>query len=139
MTVLVPPLLPDDEVLLIAALRSRPPIMAASGARIGTILSGTFPAVRVALTGGQARPVDGTGSPTLQVECWGRDATTSAEGEASLLARTVDAHIPGLRGEYGAVGTIVGAWRIGHILKQPDSGQARYIVNLGLITQGATA
>lgn len=140
MTVL--PVMPDEEVLLVSALRRFPQITTLvttppGGPRLGTILGSVFPAIRVAQTGGGARPATGTTGPNLQVECWGRDTSSTSEGEASLIARTVDAHIEHLVGDYGPLGRIVGAWRVAHILKQPDTGQARFIVQVGLLIQGA--
>lgn len=131
-------LLPDAEALLIAALKAQTSVSSLCGGRVGTRLSGTYPAIRVTLLGGPARVVENTAQPELQVECWGNGAGGDAETQASDLARNVEAAVLVLRGTYGP-GTITGAWTVGLILHAPDASTSlvreRYIVTVGLTVQ----
>lgn len=134
------PLLPSAEALLIAALREQPPVTAICGTRIGTRLSGTYPAIRVTTLGG-GESVEGTNSPDLQVECWGNGGDPAAEIQASELSRVVHSvALSSLRGAYGA-GIIVGSWCYGGPLHSPDASTSpareRYIVTVGITMQAA--
>jgi hypothetical protein len=128
-------LLPSAQALLIAAYRATT-VAPMVGNRISTRLSGTYPAIRVTLLGGPDRPVDNTGQPEFQVECWGNGVGPAEEIEASDIARAVDAAVDDLPGTYTA-GRIVAAYRIGGIIHSPDpsTSRQRYIVQVGLVTQ----
>jgi hypothetical protein len=128
-------ILPDAEALLIAALKSQPAVTNLCGGRIGTRLSGTYPAIRITTLGGGESVTD-TGSPDLQVECWGDGTGSAAETQASDLARTVHSVGGNLRGMYGP-GTVVGSWTYGLPLHSPDPGTSRerYIVTVGITCQ----
>lgn len=129
-------ILPDAEALLVAALRARSSVASLCGGRVGTRLSGVYPAVRVTLIGGASRAVVNTGRPELQVECWGNGPDGVAEVQASDLARAVEAALPTLVGVYGP-GVIAGAATSGGVLHSPDgsTGRERYIVQASLVTQ----
>lgn len=128
-------LLPDAEALLIAALKARPEVVALCGGRVGTRLSGTYPAIRVTTLGGGDAVTD-TGTPNVQVECWGNGTDSTAEHQASDMARTVHAAAGGLAGTY-APGRVVGSWTFGLPLHSPDptTFRERYIVTVGLTMQ----
>jgi hypothetical protein len=128
-------LLPDAEALLIAALKAQPSVTALCGGRVGTRLSGTYPAIRVTTLGGGESVAD-TGSPDLQVECWGDGTGSAAETQASDLARTVHSVGGSLRGVFGP-GTVVGSWTYGLPLHSPDptTARERYIVTVGITLQ----
>lgn len=130
--------LPDAEALLIQALKATPEVSILCAGRIGTRLSGTFPAVRVTLLGGPPRPVTGTGSPNLQVECWGNGTDSAAEHQALDLARAVEAAVESLPGVYTS-GRIVAAWSLSDLIHSPDSGTSRerYLAQVGLVTQAS--
>lgn len=128
-------MIPDPEALLVAALRARS-LLWSCGSRIGTRLSGTYPAIRIALVGGPDRPAVGTGRHVLQVECWGNGSTPADETAAADLARAVEDVSASLAGEY-APGRIVASWRDGGIFHAADSttNRERYIFQVGILTQ----
>jgi hypothetical protein len=87
-------LLPSAAVVMVAWLKANPDLAAIHGGRVGTKLNATLPAIRVQRVGGvPAEPW--RDAPVMQVECWAAD-----EGAADLLARTVVAALPTLRGTY---------------------------------------
>lgn len=79
------PLMPDPEVVFVAALAAQSSITAITP-RIGTRWSGTYPAIRVTLVGDSGAEQEGSRFVSFQVECVADDDAT-----ASLLARTVEA------------------------------------------------
>lgn len=124
------PVLPDVEALLCTALRVHPALLALHGGRVGVRLYGSFPAVRVAATGGPQQPVTATGTPTLQVECWADDRRE----QATDLARTVVAACPDLPSY--APG-LLAVTPTGEPFPAPDqtTGRERFIVQVVCVVQ----
>lgn len=118
------------------ALRAQVPVSSLVGNRIGTRLSGVYPAIRVTLVGGPPRRVENTAVPDLQVECWGPGADGPSEAVASNAALAVEAAVSKLPGVYTA-GTICGASTSGFIFHSPDgtTSRERYIVTVSLLVQ----
>jgi hypothetical protein len=133
-------MLPNGEVILIAAYRTTPLAALVTGTdgkvRISDRLGDTYPQVRVTAIGGAGRRVENTGTPEFQVEAWGNGITTTDALAANNIARVADDSVRLLAGSYTA-GKIVAAWSIGDILHSPDpvTGRERFIVSVGLIIQ----
>jgi hypothetical protein len=123
----------DPEGVLVAALAAKSSVVALCGGRIGTALSGTYPAVRISLVGGRSKPVDerSTKNPIVQWEAWG-----DTQGQAADLAREIDDQAEALRGTYSK-GIVVASWASGHYFHSPDpeTNRQRYIGQIGMITQ----
>lgn len=127
--------LPDPEALLVQALKATPAVSTLCGGRIGTRLSGTYPAVRVAWVGGPSRPTEGTANPVLQFEVWGAGSDATAQEKANELARTIEGEAHDLAGEYLS-GTVVASHVVGSLIHSPDpNGRERYIGQIGLVVQ----
>jgi hypothetical protein len=90
------PVLPDAGALFTTWCRGHPLLSPLHGGRVGAILGTAFPAVRVQTVADRA-PQVWEGAPLLQVEAWAADPAA-----ASLLARTIVAVLPDLRGQYGS-------------------------------------
>lgn len=121
------PLLPSPEVLLGGFLRAHPALSPLHGGRVGTRLSGVYPAIRLARLGSPARE-RWEDRPTVQVECWADE-----QAHADLLARTVVAVMPEVLGAHA--GGVVSGWEItlGPLWSpDPTTGRARYLVDLQL-------
>jgi hypothetical protein len=128
--------LPDPEALLITALRADTSIASVTGGRVATRLGAIFPAVRVTLVGGPPHPVIQIGRPELQVECWGNGTDSAAAVQASLIARTIEAALPAIRGEYGTSWVITAYMGSGIIHSpDPDTARERYLFTVGLIVR----
>lgn len=129
---------PSPEALLVQALKAITEVATLCGGRIATRLSGTYPAVRVTLTGGIGRSVSATGFPTLQWEAWGNGTDAAAQIQASDLAREIEAAVDDgrLAGVYTS-GTIASAWVDGRMSHSADttSNRERYLGTIGLIAQ----
>jgi len=116
-------LLPDVDAALISFLANHASLTSLHGGRVGTKLGTAFPAVRVTNLGAQwSQPWETR--PEFQVECWG-----DTQGEANLLARTVRAVIPELRGPVAsgyvtaAITTLDPRW-----MPDPDTNRPRYLM-----------
>lgn len=80
-------LLPDAEILVVAALKASADVAALVGTRVGTELyAGTDPAVWVSLVTGEERFRNHLVAPVLDVRSY-----ATSKGTASTLARTVHA------------------------------------------------
>jgi hypothetical protein len=79
---------------MVAWLKANPDLAAIHGGRVGTKLNATLPTIRVQRVAGVA-PEPWRDEPVVQVECW-----AETEGAADLLARTVVAALPTMRGTY---------------------------------------
>lgn len=124
------PVLPDEEALLASFLRGHSLLTPLHGGRVGTDLSGTYPAVRVAALGGPAG-VHGTGAPRVQIECW-----ADTREQAGDLARACAAALPDMQGRYAA-GVVRGARAEGIPFPQPDetTSRERFILQAVLLVQ----
>jgi hypothetical protein len=124
-------LLPSAAVVTVAWLKENPDLAAIHGGRVGTKLNATLPAIRVQRIGGTTPDVY-EDQPVMQVECW-----AETEGAADLLARTVVATLPSVRGIYptGQVWTV--AVESGPYWSPDDpslSNNSRYILTVRLLT-----
>ena len=121
----------DGEALLNQALRVQPGVIAIAGTRIGTVLKGVYPCVRLTLVGGASPPVAETRSPSVQWEAW-----ADSEAQAALLADAIDSVADKLAGTY-ASGVIVASWPQGHYFhsRDPQTARERYLGQIGLIVQ----
>jgi hypothetical protein len=133
-------LLPDPEVLLIAALRAQPPVTALFGQRISTRLQADELALRITLLGGRPRPTNGTSSPEFQVESWGPGTDSKAEAAAFNGANAVESVVDELSGTYTS-GRVISAYMIGYLLHSPDAGtgRQRYLFQIGALMQANDA
>lgn len=124
-------LLPSAAVLTVAWLKAQPDLAAIHGGRVGTKLNAILPAIRVQRVGGISRDTY-EDQPLVQVECWGAD-----EGTADLLARTVVAVLPQVRGTYATGRIYTYAVESGPFWAPDDpslSNNARYLLTVRLLT-----
>ncbi len=123
------PLLPDAEVLVVAFLADHPDLIPLHDGAVATHLPAERPAIRVTrLPGPTNAPEEDT--PELQVECWAAD-----QDEASVLARSVVAVSPDLKGDHDE-GVVAGVEvTLGPTYQpDPDTEEPRYLLRLGLLT-----
>lgn len=122
-------LMPDTDAALVGFLAAHPVLSPLHGGRVGTSLSGSAPALRVAGLGGRrdgARPWDS--SVEYQVEAWG-----GSQADAALLARSVCAAVYEMTGPVTG-GHVWSAYPTLEPLWSPDesTGRPRYIVQVVL-------
>lgn len=133
-------ILPNGEVILIAAYRTTPvaPLVTSSDGkiRISDRLGDTYPQIRVTAIGGGGRRVENTGFPEFQIEAWGNGITTADALAANNIARVAEDSVRLLAGSYTA-GKILAAWSIGDLIHSPDfnTGRERFILSVGLMLQ----
>lgn len=124
-------LLPSAAVVTVAWLKANPDLAAIHGGRVGTKLNGTLPAIRVQRIGGS--PTEPwRDEPVMQVECWAADEAT-----ADLLARTVVAALPTVRGTYPSGQVYTYTVDSGPYWAPDDptlSNDSRYILTVRLLT-----
>lgn len=120
MTVTPNTVLPNAVRLVAEWAKSRPAIAAIAAKRISYALGTTYPAIRLADVGPRARGPEEALS-RVQVECWADDHDT-----ASLLARTVEAEVPTLRGTYPGGGYCAGAAVVIGPFASPNQASARF-------------
>jgi len=119
-------LLPDIDQILVDFLTNHAALAPLHGGRVGTQLAaGDDPAIRTSSLGGN-QPWPWQSLQEFQIESWGGD-----QGDAKLLARTVEAAV------YDLLGPITGGWvrGVAVLLAQlwsPDdqTGRARYITQI---------
>jgi hypothetical protein len=124
-------LLPSAAVVTVAWLKANPDLAAIHGGRVGTKLNATLPAIRVQRIGGTTPDVY-EDQPVMQVECW-----AESEGAADLLARTVVATLPSVRGTYPTGQVFTYLVESGPYWAPDDptlSNNARYILTVRLLT-----
>lgn len=124
-------LLPSAAVLLVAGLKANADLAALHGGRVGTNLNATLPAIRVQRVGGTPEDL-WLDEPLMQIECW-----AATEGPADLLARSVVAALPSLRGTYPTGQVYSYAIESGPLWFPDDpniSKNARYLLTVRLVT-----
>lgn len=124
-------LLPDAEALFGAFLRAQPAVSALVGTRASTRIADVpiWPLVRISRVGG-TQGQRWEDRPRLSAECW---ADLNDQAGASLLARTVVAVLPDIRGRYAVqAGYVVSYELVLGPLWSPDpvSNRPRYIVDV---------
>jgi len=131
------PVAPDVVDLTIRALLGQPAVTALVGTRVYDRVAGSVYPLLVVGVVDFAPTAEPRRTVTLvQVDCWGRGGDPAQATQASLLARTVAAVAPDLRGAWPpAAGYIVAAY-LDRMLPQPDTttGRARWLVQLEVTT-----
>lgn len=120
---------PNAGEALRLALRAQPTVTAICGTRIGLTLTGTDPAIRYVLTGGDYYG-GGAASARLQVECWGRGGQVPDDGTADNLAATVVSVLTGMVGTYGDARVHGVSAAYPYRSDDATSGRPRAIVNV---------
>lgn len=129
------PLTPDPADLLIRALLAQPTIAALVGTRVYDRVAGTVWPMLVVGTVSETPDVEPrVTSALMQVDCWGRGGGPSDVAEARLLARTVRAACPDLRGPRPPAAGSIAVAAFDLLLPQPDTttGRARFVVQISL-------
>jgi hypothetical protein len=126
--------------ILVAALRARTDITTfVAPEQVGTILHGTYPAIRVTQIGGPGRVTQNTGSPQVQWEVWGTAADADAEWLVAQCAAAIEDAIENgtLSGTYPGAGTLAGTWTVMAAMSSPDptTWRARYLGTVGMLVQ----
>lgn len=129
------PVTPDAVAGLGTFLRGHAAVSAIAGQRVSTRLSGTYPAVRLALVGGDPSELWGGADATVQVECW---STLDDEATGYQLARTVVAAVSDARGIPVTGGYLLDATASEPFASpDPDTNRARFIVTVTVSLLGS--
>lgn len=130
------PLLPDVVSLTITGLLAQPAVTAIVGTRIYDRIpaSPTYPLLSVVVVSDDEAAEAALGFARVQVDCWGRGSSQSNAQEARNLALTVRSVTRDLRGTYsgGAISAAAPAPFVTAF--DPDTGRARFIIDLFIET-----